>query len=227
MDYMKYDINSYWLPHRFTCEQETLFTMTLQGNGRVMVVADIANLNIGVETVNINLKAAQEENAIKSQRVLNIFKEIGINDSDIQTSQYNIDKQYEYVDGKQIDKGYRVTNLFEVKVREIEKIGEVIDTAVDQGANLIRGITFEVDNENYYYQMALNLSLKNALNKAEAIGRSRGYKVMQLPLEIVEESYNAAPLTEYNYLGRDIQTPIEPGKKQIVAKVTVIFSYQA
>lgn len=213
------------LPYRYTCDLQPLYTMTLQGEGSVAVVPDIAILNIGVETINQNLGVAQEENAIISRRILNVFEEMGIREEDIQTGMYNINKQYEYVDGKQIDKGYRVTNLFQVKVRNIEMVGEVIDAAVEQGANLIQGITFDVDNENYYYQIALNLSLKSALNKAKAIGRSMGYKIMEIPLEIVEESYNVAPL-EYSYSRKEIQTPIEPGQKQIVAKVRAIFSYQ-
>ena len=218
--------NNYWMPYRFSYEQEPLFTMTLQGEGRVMAVPSIAKLRIGVETIHMNLKVAQEENAVKSQQVLNILKEMGISDSDIQTNQYNIDKQYEYVEGKQIDKGYRVTNLFQVTIRNIDQVGEVIDTVVDHGANLIQGITFEVDNESYYYQLALNLSLQNALNKAEAIGRKMGFTVLQVPLEIVEESYVVAPLIDNSYLRREAQTPIEPGQTQITAKVRAVFSYQ-
>lgn len=213
------------LPYRYSCELQPLYTMTLQGDASVEVVPDIAILDIGVETINKNLKVAQEENAIISQQLLNVFEEMGIDESDIQTSSYNINKAYEYVDGKQIDKGYRVTHLFQVKVRNIEMIGEVIDAAVRQGANLIEDITFDVDNKSYYYQMALNLSLRDALNKAKSIGRNMGYKVMEMPLEILEESYQATPVA-YSYSRGEVQTPIEPGQKQIVAKVRAVFSYQ-
>jgi len=71
MDYLNNGIDG--LSYRYSCEFQPLYTMTLQGDASVAVVPDIAILNIGVETINQNLKVAQEENAIISQQLLNVF----------------------------------------------------------------------------------------------------------------------------------------------------------
>lgn len=206
--------------------KELCYTMELQGEGILMVEPDIAVVNLGVETMNKELKLAQEENARIMQRIILSLKRMGISDQDIQTQEYSINKQYDYVDGRQIDRGYVVRNILRITIKEIGSVGEVIDAAVESGANVVRGVTFEIEDPSHFYQQALNLALVDAQGKAMSLANQMGVQVLGVPLRIVEESYSQVPFSA-PFLARagDAQTPIETGQKQVVAKIKVVFSY--
>lgn len=205
--------------------KETYYTMELQGEGSVMAIPDMAVLNLGVETIDMDLKAAQEENATKTQSIISALRRMGIEEKDIRTESYNIEKRYDYVEGRQIDKGYAVTNILEVTLRNIKQAGVVIDVAVDEGANIIRGITFEIEEPALYYQEALNLALDNAVQKAVTLGEQMKVQVFQVPIRITEESSGQVPIGPYYAMREDRATPIEPGQKEILARLKVLFAY--
>ncbi len=119
-------------------------TMTLTGRGQVSTVPDTAVIRLGVETTGVNLMDIQAENARISQAVIESIENLGI--SDIQTYQYLIEKRYDYVNGTQIDRGYAVRNILEIRSDNLEQIGTVIDTAVSNGANVVNFISFEVSD---------------------------------------------------------------------------------
>ena len=198
--------------------------MVLSGKGEVSVNPDIASISIGVQTNGDSVTIAQSENARISQNVINTLKQIGI--SDIKTIQYQIDKLYDYENGKQIDRGYQVRNILEVKVNNLSLIGNAIDSAVQSGANVVQDIRFDVSNSELYYQQALNMAVQNAIQKAKSIASSLKAMLDPLPILITENSNFPTPFTR-NFAAGEIAytTPIEPGTNQIKASVTVEFLY--
>lgn len=197
--------------------------MTLAGNGEVTATPDLAILRLGVQTTGENLTDIQNENARVSQAVLQALEQLNI--TDIKTYQYSIDKLYEYENGKQIDKGYSVRNIFEIRTSNLEQVGNVIDTAVYYGANVVDLIEFVVSDSNYYYFQALDLAIKDAYQKAIMIATSLGVTNTPVPIRINESS--AAPMPSLDLVRREsaIATPIEPGSKQIKASVVMKFLY--
>jgi uncharacterized protein YggE len=198
-------------------------TMELKGNGSLSVVPDMAVINLGVETINSDLKTAQEQNSSTVVEIINNLKDMGIDEKDIKTAEYNIRKDYDYVSGEQVFKGYKVTYMLEIIVNDINLVGDIIDSSVEKGANIIRNISFEVKNPSNYYEKALNLSLKDAIEKAESIGRQLEVKVNSIPILITEESYSASIPYAKEYAVRD--TPIEVGQNKINASINCTFSY--
>lgn len=196
--------------------------MTLTGRGQTTPTPDIAVIRLGVQTQGEDLIKVQTENAGLSQSVINALRGLGI--TDIRTFQYTIDKLYEYVNGTRIDKGYSVRNIFEIKIRNINQTGQVIDTAVDNGANVVDLVSFEVSKRDMYYQEALNLAITNAIEKAESISHHFGIPVNLIPVRIEENSAPPVPLLR-NVAERTFTTPIEPGEQLIEAYVTVVFQY--
>lgn len=203
--------------------KELYYTMELQGEGIVMVKPDLAVLHLGVETTNKDLTLAQEENAKIMQEIIASLKRTGIDEEDIQTERYTINKQIDYVDGQQIDKGYVVRNILQITLRDIDRAGTVIDTAVEHGANVVNGISFEIEDPSRYYQQALNLALMDAGEKAMTMGKQMGVQVFRVPIRIVEESVSGG----IPYYAKTIrsETPIEPGQNEISAKIKALFSY--
>lgn len=198
-------------------------TMTLAGKGQVIAVPDLAILRLGVQTSGESLSEVQSENARTSQAVLQSLQQLGI--TDITTYEYNINKVYEYEDGKQIDKGYSVRNILEIKTNNLSQVGYVIDTAVYYGANIVDLIEFDILDKEAYYLQALNLAVENAIRKADSIAKNLGLINAPSPIQIIEIGTLPVPTRILGSREGAITTPIEPGSKQIEANVSIQFIY--
>jgi uncharacterized protein YggE len=196
----------------------------MTGNGKVTAIPDIAILRLGVQTTGENLTSVQTENARISQAVLQALEEMGV--TEIQTYQYLIDKVYEFENGRRIDQGYSVRNIFEIRTANMNQVGALIDTAVYFGANVVDFINFEVSDANAYYLKALNMAVMNAYQKAKSISLNQGLMMDPVPIRIVESTTTPIPYSQF-FTAREgsLTTPIEPGNKQIEASVTVDFIF--
>lgn len=199
-------------------------TMLLNGNGQVSAVPDVAVLRLGVQTEGENLQEIQANNAELSQAVIQALRQLGIDD--IKTFQYDINKVFEFVEGKQIDKGYSVRNVLEIRIEDLNLVGTAIDTAVYYGANIVEAIQFVVSDTSRYYLQALNLALADAYDKANSIADSLDLSFQPYPRRITENSTPAVPYRTVNMReGAFAATPIEAGTNRIEASVTVEFIY--
>lgn len=197
-------------------------TMTLTGQGQVSAVPNTVIIRLGVQTTGDNLVAIQSENAQKIQAIIQALQRMGI--TDVKTFQYSIDKIYDYENGRQIDRGYSVRDILEIKTNNINMAGNIIDTAVNMGANVVELISFDVSNRDLYYKQALNLAVQNAIQKSKSISMNLGIKTDPIPVNITENS--SLPIQPYQAFQREVAaTPILPGNLQIEARVTVEFIY--
>lgn len=200
---------------------ESYNTMTLTGQGRVFAQPDLAVIRLGVQTIGSDLNMIQPENAQITQNVLDALKEAGI--ENIRTVQYTIDKLYDYENGTQIDRGFNVINLIEIRTDELDTVGRIIDTAVDAGANLIEMISFEASDPSIYYQQALNMAMMDAIEKARTLSRSLRLRTNLIPIKIVESGSVITPPLPYQ---RELaSTPVIPGDITIEASLTAVFAY--
>ncbi|WP_044022562.1 SIMPL domain-containing protein [Bacillus sp. SG-1] len=213
----------YQQPYRNQAEKKSNRTVTVTGEKTIDVQPDLAIAQIGAVTSDKELTKAQRKNNEVSTAVLNSFKQNGIAEKDIQTSTYQIYPQYDYIDGKQVFKGYEVRQVFSVKIREIDKIGEVIDDAVGNGANIIERVEFAIAEPQIHYQKALSKAYEDALKKAQVLARSAGTTLNPMPLEINEDSsipMIPRPAKAY-VLAAESTAPLQPGEVGILARLTV------
>lgn len=153
---------------------------------------------------------------------------LGISQSDIQTSSYRIDPQYNYENGQQIFRGYRVEHQLQVTVKDIRKTGQVIDTAVASGANSVSSIQFTVSNPDAFYNQALTLAIQNAQQKAITMARTLGVTLQPVPVVVQEISQQLPPRPipfQAAMLAQSAETPIQPGENRITATVKVEYTY--
>ncbi|MED4452220.1 SIMPL domain-containing protein [Metabacillus fastidiosus] len=202
-------------------------TMRVEGTARIKIMPDLAIINVGIMTENEQVNAAQQENAVRSNQVIQTLKNAGISDNDIQTISYTVQPKYDYVEGASVFKGYRVEHILEVTIRDIQKIGEVYDAAVSSGANVISSLQFKLSNEDVYYKKALQLALENAKEKAKALGQQMGTAVLPIPINIKEEGspvpFQAKAAT---FMAQEqAATPIQRREVEIEAKVAATFQY--
>lgn len=199
-------------------------TIIVSGDARVTAAPDIAVIRLGVQTEGENLAEIQGLNAEISQAVLQVLEQFSI--IDIQTFQYQINKLYDYENGRQIDRGYSVRNIFELRTGQIDEAGMIIDAAVSSGANIVELISFELSDPESYYLEALRLAIDVAFQKAFAIADSLGIDGAPVPVKVTESSSLSLPPRPF--LAREagsFVTPIEPGSEQIEASVIIEFRY--
>lgn len=194
-------------------------TMILTGHGQVSVAPDTAIIRLGVQTSGENLTQIQADNARSSQAIIQALQRMGV--SDIKTSQYSIDKVYDYVEGRQVDRGFAVRNILEIRTNNLGDVGTIIDAAVNAGANLVDLISFDISNRDYYYQQALNMAIMNAIQTANSITMNLGLSGSPLPVKIVENTAMPFPV-QREFVAA---TPIMPGTLNVEANVTVDFVY--
>lgn len=200
--------------------------ITVTGNSQIQAQPNFAKVQIEVSTQSNDVTEAQRENGIKMNQVIQSLLALNIARDDIQTAFYNVFPKYDYIEGKQVFRGYEVTNALTVNIRNISQVGLVIDTAIKNGANRISQLEFKLDNEDAYQKRALQLALHNANGKAQAIAQSLQLPHMPQPIAIEEESvggpilYRTVAMTEQSF-----NTPIEQGTIAINAVVKVKYQY--
>ncbi|MBP1970550.1 uncharacterized protein YggE [Virgibacillus natechei] len=200
--------------------------MTVTGTGSVTVRPDIVTVQLEVRTENTLLQQAQQENANTMNQVIQALMDAGIARESIQTTAYTINPRYDYMEGEQVFRGYEVKNEITVRIRNTNHAGSIIDVAVQSGVNRVADIRFTVENEQHYYEQALNASLQQASSKAKTIAETMQLPLDPIPITIVEQ-LSEPPRTYQTMLATDesMTTPIEPGQMIIRASVEVKFQY--
>ena len=200
--------------------------ITVIGKAALSRKPDTVTIELEVLTEKEQLQQAQQENAYKMNQVIQALLQSGIIKENIQTSSYIIHPRYDYVDGKQVFKGYQVINSIMVKMKNLDLVGQIIDVAVKNGVNQASNIQFALENQQIYYQKALSDALKNALVKAQTLAETLKVNYDPIPIKIVEDiSEMPHPFQKFAMVENNMSTPIVPGEIEIKAKVEVQIEY--
>ncbi|NLZ49740.1 MAG: SIMPL domain-containing protein [Clostridiales bacterium] len=216
---------NYQNPFPLCNAQEGILKVT--GIGSVSVNPTKANIRIGVITEDMSLEKAQAENTEKTKAVINSLYNMNISKQDIRTGSFDIQAQYDYIEGRQVFSGYRVSNILSVIIKDFSLIGEVIDTATSRGANRVEDINFSVEDPFTYYQEALDLAVKNASQKALQLSNSFRTQISPYPCRIIELT-SSSPTERFSTLNQlaTSATPILPGQTEIIAQIEAWFQYR-
>ncbi|MEH7111865.1 SIMPL domain-containing protein [Neobacillus niacini] len=198
------------------------------GEGEIAVQPDTASVNLGVVTEDKELVEAQQQNSTISTKIIDSLLALGIDKNHIQTFDYRIEPDYEYVEGKAIFRGYKVTHILQVKIDDLSLVGKVIDTAVQNGANVVANVRFTTKFKDAYYQQALALALKNAGDKATTIAATIRVTLNPTPTLVMEVGNIVQPFESQQMMfAKGVSsTQIEPGQLLIKASVIAEFKYR-
>jgi len=152
--------------------------LTVNGTGVCEAAPEQATLDVGVTTHAAISSAAQETNAAQTRAVLDALKELGLAPGDIQTGNYSFYPTYgdNRNETRQIN-GYTVHNSVTVKIRNLEMVGAVIDTALKNGANNINSLEFGLRERKNLRRTAIKQAVADARDKAEIIAKELGLKI--------------------------------------------------
>lgn len=212
-----------------TGTNEVIKTITSTGEGAIKVTPDVAWVTVGVLSEHKELLKAQEDNTLKMNAVIKALTDSGVKKEDIQTTGYTVIPNYEWnqTTGKSNLIGYTVRNTVEVTINDLEKAGVILDKVVASGSNTINGIRFGVKDETTLYNKALEIAVKDAKVKAEAMAKGLGITNIE-PLHITEVSNRYTPVyAEKGMLMDSVSsTPISLGELEVSASVNVEFSFK-
>lgn len=201
----------------------------ISAQGKAFAKPDIAQIKIGVSSEGWTIQEIFQENTEKMNIILNEIKKIGIEEKDIQTTRYNLAPRYEWKEGQRIFKGYVLDQEIKLKIRNFEKIGEIINKATENGANLVGEISFSIDDPETIRQKAREEAIKKAKEKAEKISQQTGIKLKKIVN--VYEDYFYSPLrtetikgyTTEGTPGIGVAPEIQPGEEEVIVKINLVY----
>ena len=207
---------------------EHLRTLTISGVGVVYLTPDIAYINIGVNTQRENASEAVEVNKSQTTAVIEAIKNFGVDAKDIRTTNFSIWSNQQYDPMGQISgTTYVVDNTVNVTVRDLDKLGDLLDAAISAGANSIYSIQFDVADKTNATEEARTLAVEDAKSEAQGLAEAAG-----LSLAVIQtiSYYESSPTPFFEGRGggggaamESAAVPIQPG--QLAISVTVSITY--
>jgi uncharacterized protein YggE len=201
----------------------------VNGEGKVSAVPDIATLSLGIEAEETSVAEAQDQASEAMDKVMNALKDNGLAEKDIQTQYFNIYQvtKWDPETQEQVVTGYRVTNMVTAKVRNIDKVGTIIDAVVAAGGDLTRinSIDFSIDDPSTYYEEARKEAMANAETKANQLAELAGITLGK-PTYISESSNSPLVVSR---TGSEVkaaeatETPISPGELEININIQIAY----
>jgi uncharacterized protein YggE len=224
------------MPGMAAAEDRPTPRITVVGEGETAASPDMAILSLSVLREADTARAALDANNKAMAAVIDAMKKAGIADRDLQTSGLSIDPRYSTVkhDSKTQEEpkiiGYRVVNTLTVRVRDLDKLGAVIDSSVSLGVNQGGGITFTNDDMSKPMQEARKNAMEDAIARARTLTEAAGVKTGKI-IEISEQSYRPMPrpmamkARSFAAAAEDA-VPVQAGENTYHATVTVTFEIE-
>jgi len=219
-------------------EIESKNKITVSATGEVYAKPDLALTTLSVVTEAKTVAEAMEENTEKMNGIIDFVKSKGVEEKDLKTTTFSIYPRYEwhkaseippYPEGKRVLVGYEIRQSLQVKIREMDKIGEILEGAASKGANQVGNLQFTIDDEDEVKKEARGEAVQKAKEKAEELASQLGVKLVR----ITNFNENVASPKYYGYeamgMGGDMESEapipqIETGENKI--SVTVSITYE-
>jgi uncharacterized protein YggE len=185
-------------------------------------------ISVGVNVVNANLSEAQAAATSTMTAVIDALKAAGIDEKDIQTTNYSVNVIQEYDTNGYPARisGYQVMNQVNVMVRDLDKLGEILDAAVQAGANSIYGVNFIVTDSSGAATQARTAAIDDATKKAQEIADATGMTLGKV-LSVSETSGPAPMPLSYDAKGGAMEAaaavPIQSGGSIVSVDVQMTF----
>lgn len=185
--------------HRAYAADEPTPRIIVSGEGEVSAAPDMAVISLTVLRESDTARAALDANNKSMTEILAAMKSSGIADKDLQTSGFSIQPRYVYPDPAKSEPqepkivGYSVANSLSVRIRDLAKLGEILDQSVTLGVNQGGDIMFVKDDTTTLLEEARKKAMGNAISKAKTLTSAAGVTTGRI-LDIQEQSYQPGPM---------------------------------
>ena len=198
-------------------------SITTSGEATVKRAPDRALVSFASETRAAKPDEAQRRNAEAMTRIQQALRGARIAADAIRTTAFTLQEDVDWVNGKRVSRGYAVTNMIEVRVDEVERLGEVLDTAAGAGATTIANIRFDLKDRDAAEREALRLAVADARSRADAAADGAHLRIVQV--QSIEEQGGGRmppqpmPMQMKAMIADAAPTPIASGDVEIHAAV--------
>jgi uncharacterized protein YggE len=208
----------------------TVATISVSGEGKTSQAPDIAVLNFGIVTGRqATSKAAIAMVAKNMEAILAAVKAAGVEEKDITTQNFWLSPEYDYNNGSQILRGYQANQSLSVKVRDLDKVGDVLTAATNAGANQAGGVSFSIDNPETAKAKARNDAIAQAKEKAQTIASSLGMKLGKVTSFSEGGGYTPVPMYARDMaMGAESKASLElpAGEQEITVSVSLTYELE-
>jgi len=197
-------------------------TITMNATGEVTAVPDMALISTGVVSEAERARDALDANTAAMVAIIRGLREAGVQGRDIQTTDFSVQPRYnrDRDSGETRIDGYRVVNSVRIRVRDIEKLGDVLDVAVDDGSNQISNIRFDVSNGEEVRDEARRRAVDAATQKARIYAEAAGVELGRV-MRIAEQGGGQQPQPRMMRTAVAESVPIEAGETTISVGVSM------
>jgi uncharacterized protein len=201
--------------------------ITIDGTGKVTTKPDIAQVTVGVLSDAATVKLAQADNTKKMNDVIAAIKALDVKADDITTTNYNISPKIDWSSGKQNIVGFTVSQNIEVKIRDLDKVGDVLAKAGELGANQAGGVQFTIDDPKAVQADARSKAIEDARKKADVLAKQLGLTLVKVVS--FSESGNSPVPMPYMAKAMDLASSagpapqIQTGTQDVVSNVNVTY----
>lgn len=215
--------------------------ITVNGEGEVFAVPDVATFTFSVIEERPNAKVAQDIAAEKINSMLSYLGESDIEEKDIKTVSYNVFPRYDYKreictqfscpPGEQVLRGFEVNQTIQVKVRDIDEAGAILAGVGERGVSSVSGLNFTIDDEEELQREARQEAIEDAQSKAKELAKDLGVRIIRVvnfsefggPPKYARFDFAIAE-SAFGVGGDDALTPEIPvGENKIVSNVSITY----
>jgi uncharacterized protein YggE len=201
--------------------------VVVSGEGMVQAVPDRAWITISAESRASSPREAQKRNTEAITPVLDKLKAAGIPADAIRTIAYDVQYEYEFINNRRVGKGYVARNTIDVRVDNIDRVGEYLEIAATSGATSLGGIRFDLKDRVKLEREALQLAVADARANADAAAAGAGRAIDRIIR--IDESGGFRPVPVERVMMREVAQaadasfapPISAGQTEIRAQVTI------
>ena len=209
--------------------------ITVSGSATISVEPDLAILDMGVEAFGKTVSFARSDAAIAMDAIVSSLKSEGVLEKDIQTQRLNISPKYEWqeisigsqVTNKQVLTGYSVSNYVRVKIRDLDHVGKIVDSASESGGDFVRvnGISFNLEDTYNLMPQLREQAVQNAFMKADEYASAAGLRLGSITSlsEVGSSSPSSAIGNQMRAMSALIESPISGGELQVSLTVLAVF----
>jgi uncharacterized protein YggE len=205
-------------------------TISVTGTGQSFGTPDIADIQLGIDVSDAEVGAAIEKANTVMAAVQAAVKEQGVEDADMQTVNFNVYPEdiYDRETGQPTgERRYHVNNFLNVKVRDISKVGAIIDAGLTAGATNVSGLSFGVDDTSALEAEARTNALKDAEERAKQLAAGVGVTLGKpiIVTEILSGPVYPMPVFAAAADGKGAAAPaISVGQQAVSIQVNVTYA---
>ncbi len=205
--------------------------VTVSGAGEIKARPDMAAITSGVTSEAPTAQAALAKNNAAMTSVINALKNAGVSEDDIQTSNFSVSPQYPpYQPGQTTSpriSGYQVSNQVTARVKNLAKLGAILDALVQAGSNQISGISFDIDEPKKFLDEARKKAVADAHSKAELYATAAGVSLGRV-VQIAESAAVVPQQVRFRMAeaAADTSVPIAAGQNTVAANITITYEIQ-